>query len=1185
MAKNGISEDKIKYVIDVETSEAQQHIYQMNEKLNELNKAHKDLDKSMVELEAQGKKGGATYNDLKSRKAELAKEIKGLKKEIKDETAQLDTQALSMSQLRKRARELQRELNEVIPAMQPERYEELAGRLNEVNARMAELKEKTEEFKRVASDDDSESFFWSSARIKVLDWVSEKFSYLISKVRELASESLDLAISADGVTKAFNDLNNPGILDELRAATKGTVNDFELMKATVQAKDFRIPLEDLGKYLQFAQLKAQQTGQSVDYMTNSIITGLGRKSVMILDNLGISAAEINEKIAQTGDFMKAVGAIVDSQLRAAGDGYVSMADKIAQKNTELQNAQLKLGQSLIPYKETYDKIFGGAELQIIKLLAVVLKYEGVIKSLTVAIGIFTVASIACNKALWTTIANTKAATKAMAALNLVLKSNIWVALASAIIGVVSYLAIFRKKTDEAKNAMEEIAETEKEVSSSINDQTAKVRKLNDEMRNEKLSLDRRRAALEELKRIIPEYNGLLSKEGELTRDNKEAIDAYIESLSKQIKLKAYEEKLTALYKQKSDLEDQRDETSKQYWDTRQTNTLQGSNKSLGGKILKFFGLDSESKLEKSLSSINTSITATDEKITMLENKIKDLGDISLKTTESATVPGSTAAGKDSPSARGVSRESQDPDTASINDLNSRHQQSLQAWKEYYDKKKALLEENCISEKITKEKYNELMLGLDQISTAAIINIEKSYYDESQSLQLTDEEKKKELVDRYAQYVKNAEANSNQARLNAMKAYYDNLDKINQASADEQELTLEQQLEAELKAIETYGEAGIAYARQFGQSEIAITEAVEKAKAAIRAKYQKKKNEQEEQDEKQQEQTKENELRRESKYADEILAIKSKDWKKAAQAYKNLFSDAIYALQDAELANVEAKYDAQIEAARQAGQDTTDLENKKAAEKLAIEKKYADVNFAIKASQIIADTAVSIMMAYSQLGPIAGSVAAALMGITGAAQLAAANAERERVKKMTLNGSSSSSATGARVATGLESGGRIDVERKQDGKHFNAEYDPNRRGYIDRPTVIVGEGPTGQSKEWVASNAAISNPTVAPIIDIIDKAQRAGTVRTIDLRKFMISQVSGRQSGGSLSPSLQQPTSPYTPLQQATSSSPSLSPSLIQDLTTVLSSLQEKGIKSYVALDDFDAQQKIRQKSRKIGSKL
>lgn len=101
------------------------------------------------------------------------------------------------------------------------------------------------------------------------------------------------------MTRAFEALDRPDLLDNLRKATKGTVNDLELMKAANMAKDFRIPLEDLGKYLEFAQLKAQQTGQSVEYMTNSIVTGLGRKSVLILDNLGLSAAEINEQMAKT----------------------------------------------------------------------------------------------------------------------------------------------------------------------------------------------------------------------------------------------------------------------------------------------------------------------------------------------------------------------------------------------------------------------------------------------------------------------------------------------------------------------------------------------------------------------------------------------------------------------------------------------------------------------------------------------------------------------------------------------------------------------------------------------------------------------------------------------------------------------------------------------------------------------
>ena len=74
-----------------------------------------------------------------------------------------------------------------------------------------------------------------------------------------------------------------------------------------------------------------------------------------------------------------------------------------------------------------------------------------------------------------------------------------------------------------------------------------------------------------------------------------------------------------------------------------------------------------------------------------------------------------------------------------------------------------------------------------------------------------------------------------------------------------------------------------------------------------------------------------------------------------------------------------------------------------------------------------------------------------------------------------------------VATGRQSGGKIDVRRAQAGKLFpNSDYDPDARGFIDHPTVIVGEGPAGQSKEWVASHAAVSNPTVAPILDILDK---------------------------------------------------------------------------------------------------
>ena len=301
---------------------------------------------------------------------------------------------------------------------------------------------------------------------------------------------------------------------------------------------------------------------------------------------------------------------------------------------------------------------------------------------------------------------------------------------------------------------------------------------------------------------------------------------------------------------------------------------------------------------------------------------------------------------------------------------------------------------------------------------------------------------------------------------------------------------------------------------------------------------------------------------ETEYEEAVKNLKIAKMKETFDYYSNLSGGAVQALRQAEEANVETKYDAEIEAAKNAGKDTTELEKKKANEKLKI--------------QIIADTSVSIMKALAELGPIAGPVAAALMGITGAAQLAAANAERQKVKKMTLaGGGAAASSSGTRVATGLESGGSIDVEREQDGRRFHAAYDPTRRGFVDRPTVLVGEGPVGHSKEWVASNAAVENPTVAPIIDIIDRAQRAGNIRTLDMNKFLIQQAGGRASGGNITPS----ASDVRPVAQD-----SYKDTLIERLTTVLDRLANDGIPASVAIDDIERKQQLRDRARRFGSK-
>ena len=293
------------------------------------------------------------------------------------------------------------------------------------------------------------------------------------------------------------------------------------------------------------------------------------------------------------------------------------------------------------------------------------------------------------------------------------------------------------------------------------------------------------------------------------------------------------------------------------------------------------------------------------------------------------------------------------------------------------------------------------------------------------------------------------------------------------------------------------------------------------------------------------------------------------------------SNAFNTFKQIEIDNIEAKYAAEIEAAQSNTEEVERLEQEKAQKKLDIEKKYADVQFAVKASQIIANTALAIMMALGQLGPIAGPIAAGLMAATGAVQLAAANAERDKVKNMTLSGGSSgSSGTGARVATGRQSGGTINVRRAQDGKLFpDADYDPDARGYIDHPTVIVGEGPAGQSKEWVASNAAVSNPTVAPILDILDQSQQAGTIRTLDLNQAIRARMAGYSSGGSIS------TPIATAPDQPSNSGYSLPPKLMERFANAIIHLDDEGFPpASVVLSDIERKQDLLNRSRSFGSK-
>lgn len=180
-------------------------------------------------------------------------------------------------------------------------------------------------------------------------------SMMASEIADTARQSLELAKAGEGVRLAFERLNRPGLLDNLKEATHGTVSELELMKQAVKFEDFNLNLDEMGTLLAFAQQKAKDTGQSVDYMVDSIVTGLGRKSLMILDNLGLSAAEIKEKMKESGDMTKAVAEIIKEQMSEAGEYVETAADRAARAAADAKNQMEELGRTALPVAEEWSE--------------------------------------------------------------------------------------------------------------------------------------------------------------------------------------------------------------------------------------------------------------------------------------------------------------------------------------------------------------------------------------------------------------------------------------------------------------------------------------------------------------------------------------------------------------------------------------------------------------------------------------------------------------------------------------------------------------------------------------------------------------------------------------------------------------------------------------------------------------
>lgn len=257
---------------------------------------------------------------------------------------------------------------------------------------------------------------------------------------------------------------------------------------------------------------------------------------------------------------------------------------------------------------------------VLKILGTLVTAYGSYKAALIAINAIqkVSATVAATRALLAQTQMLTRATQAQILFNQAVKANPYVLAFSALTTVITALAMFCDKSDEAEDSVSRLENANKKASEEFDKEAAKIKSLQDVVSNANVAYDERKKALDKLREIVPEYNASLSKEGELVNNNTDAIKDYLVQLEKRIKLKAAQEELEEAYKEQRELQRE--------WDSaREDLSLKRTNSAYYDKpiidVAGMFGQRDLQKAEARFNDVDARLTKVNQTIASLNSEI------------------------------------------------------------------------------------------------------------------------------------------------------------------------------------------------------------------------------------------------------------------------------------------------------------------------------------------------------------------------------------------------------------------------------------------------------------------------------------------------------------------------------------------------------------------------------------
>ena len=286
-----------------------------------------------------------------------------------------------------------------------------------------------------------------------------------------------------------------------------------------------------------------------------------------------------------------------------------------------------------------------------------------------------------------------------------LKANPIGLVAGAITALIGGLILLTRRTSDVAEAEKMLGKIRDDAQNKISDERNQIELLVSAAKNEKLSLDERKKAIDKLNGIIPNYNAQLDDTTGKYIENKKALDDYLKSLAKKYEIEGAKEQLAEIGRETARLKTERAEAEKALEEAKKRNTVSSGSgtpkpQTSGGAVAPgsyhaSIAYSAEiSALENKISGIDKDIKTQDYKRSVINDVYgDDLQKDAINATDTNTVTGDGSPLDFSPT---------------VDDTNKANEDKFKAEKEWKEREEALNRIAYATGQKSYEEYNKRM---------------------------------------------------------------------------------------------------------------------------------------------------------------------------------------------------------------------------------------------------------------------------------------------------------------------------------------------------------------------------------------------------------------------------------------------------------------------------------------------